>query len=260
MSILPPRRRHFVSLISFIPSSGARLCGCCNSEIVDEREFFSVRRRFDTGSLKLSLVCPTTKPNVILFSDRIDFGKRAVHVRHDEWLLVRNVTPCPVPLRVSPTNPIGPFFCAHVIRINIDPGVGTGNERVSKNFVRAVFFFSGYERRAITVARPHRADQSLFHAGTRDAGESTTSFKLYPIASPSRPYPFREEDIFRVRGHVSRGKNVSLSQYFVIIIVTVRRGYGSYEIGRSANLTCYKKIKEIKRAYSSNLFFNESTS
>jgi hypothetical protein len=74
-----------------------------------------INNRFCTESLKLSLMCPTTKPNIILFSDRIDFGKRTMDVRHDEWLFVYNPTTRPVPLKVSLPNPVGPFFCEFVI-------------------------------------------------------------------------------------------------------------------------------------------------
>ncbi|XP_060871971.1 uncharacterized protein LOC132946145 [Metopolophium dirhodum] len=75
------------------------------------KEYFG----FCTESLKLSLVCPTTKPNIVLFSDRIDFGERSIDVRHNEWLFVRNVTTRPVPLKVSPPSPVGPFFCAFAL-------------------------------------------------------------------------------------------------------------------------------------------------
>ncbi|XP_026807465.1 LOW QUALITY PROTEIN: uncharacterized protein LOC113550054 [Rhopalosiphum maidis] len=75
------------------------------------KEYFG----FCTESLKLSLVCQTTKPNIILFSDRIDFGKRTIDVRHDEWLFVCNPTTRPVPLKVSLPNPVGPFFCAFAL-------------------------------------------------------------------------------------------------------------------------------------------------
>ncbi|XP_022175737.1 uncharacterized protein LOC111037460 [Myzus persicae] len=85
----------------------------CFVQFVNQKskEYFG----FCTESLKLSLVCPTTKPNIILFSDRIDFGERTIDVRHNEWLFVRNVTTRPVPLKVSPPSPVGPFFCAFAL-------------------------------------------------------------------------------------------------------------------------------------------------
>ncbi|VVC42104.1 Immunoglobulin-like fold [Cinara cedri] len=70
---------------------------------------------FDTESLKLSIICQTTKPTIILFSDRINFGKCTVGVRHNEWLLVRNINTDPVPLKISLPNPVGTFFCAFAV-------------------------------------------------------------------------------------------------------------------------------------------------
>lgn len=50
-----------------------------------------------------------------------------------------------------------------------DPG--SHDELKDAWFFVFFFFFTGSERRALTAARPHRADQRLLHAGTRDAGE-----------------------------------------------------------------------------------------
>lgn len=87
----------------------------CILRIIHRTWLYFIARRFDTGSLKLSLVCPTTRPNIILLSDRIDFGTCTTYVRHDEWLLVLNVTRRLVPLKISLPDPTGPFFCPFVI-------------------------------------------------------------------------------------------------------------------------------------------------
>jgi hypothetical protein len=82
--------------------------------VIDTREFMCALR-FDTGSLKLSVVCPTMRPNIILFADRIHFGRCTMNVRHEQLLFVRNVTERPVPLKISLPDPIGPFFCSFVL-------------------------------------------------------------------------------------------------------------------------------------------------
>lgn len=87
----------------------------CILRIINRTWLYFDGRRFDTGSLKLSLVCPTTRPNIILLSDRIDFGTCTTDVRHYEWLLVLNVTRRPVPLKISLPDPTGPFFCPFVM-------------------------------------------------------------------------------------------------------------------------------------------------
>ncbi|KAE9521533.1 hypothetical protein AGLY_018059 [Aphis glycines] len=89
------------------------ISSACFIQFINQKskEYFG----FCTESLKLSLMCSTTKPNIILFSDRIDFGERTMNVRHDGWLFVWNPTTRPVPLKVSLPSPVGPFFCAFAL-------------------------------------------------------------------------------------------------------------------------------------------------
>ncbi|XP_050441444.1 uncharacterized protein LOC126846226 [Adelges cooleyi] len=70
---------------------------------------------FERGSLKLTVVCPMTKPDFVVLSDHIDFGKCTMKVRHNDWLLVHNLRDHPIPLRISMPDPTGPFFCAYAL-------------------------------------------------------------------------------------------------------------------------------------------------
>ncbi|XP_050523831.1 uncharacterized protein LOC126895698 [Daktulosphaira vitifoliae] len=73
---------------------------------------------FEKGSLKLSLICPISKPNFIVFNNNIDFEQCVIGVRHNEWILIHNVTDHNVPFRISIPNPTGPFFCDLALNSN----------------------------------------------------------------------------------------------------------------------------------------------